>query len=68
MCGQADIEQGHIGAELPGDFQGLEPVEGDRDLVPLELQEPRGADGEVLVVIDHEHATLAHALAATIAA
>src|SRR3954449_10616496 len=58
--GQPHIEQGHIGAELPGDFQGPTPVEGDRDLVPLELQEPRATQGDVTVIIDHQYATLAY--------
>ena len=61
-AGQADIEQCYIRSEGPGDFQGLESVEGDFYLMPLIPQEPRATHGKVLVVVDDEHTTLARTL------
>ena len=55
-------ESGFLLAEE--DLQGLPPIEGDHDLEPQELQEPRATHGEVLVVIHHEHATLTNTVRA----
>ena len=57
MPGQADVQQDHLGPELPGHRQRLGSVVGDPHLLAVEpRQQPRQAPGGVHVVVHDQDA------------